>query len=223
MNYGTTDGVLKPLNEALLPDPRFKFFRIGSDDFMRSFELADLHERINLSKLDAAVPEAVRRQFETAKNLMLYSWFIFEFHTIAELHAYASLEFALRTRFPDAKRKRMRKGREVLEPLTLGPLLRMAVKEGVIVAETLPAWERAKSVSEWYQKRYDLPSGAQRTSTEWLQLIIEHIPTFRNTLAHGNPQLYLEASFRQLETCADLINQLFSSPTTEKENRPASP
>ena len=223
MDYGTTDGVLKPLNEALLPDPRFKFFAIGTDDFMRPFELADLHERINLSKLDAVVPETVRRQFETAKNLMLYSWFVFEFHTMAELHAYASLEFALRTRFPDAKQKRRRKGREVMVPLTLGPLLQIAVKKGVIVAETLPAWERAKFVSECFQKRYNFQGGAQRTSAEWLQHVIEYIPNFRNTLAHGNPQLYLEASFRQLETCADLINQIFSPPANENENRPLSP
>lgn len=211
MNYGTTHGILKPLNEALLPDSRFESFHIGSDNFMRPFELADLHERLNLSKLDSTVPEAVRCQFETAKNLILYSWFVFEFHTIGELHAYASLEFALRTRFPNAKQKRIRKGKEVMEPLTLGPLLRLAIKEGVIVAETLPAWERAKFVSEWCQKRYDLPPGVKRTSTEWLQQMIENIPHFRNTLAHGTPQLYLENSLRQLETCADLINQLFSS------------
>ena len=186
---------------------------------MRPFELADLHKRLNLSELNAAVPETVRRQFETAKNLMLYSWFVFEFHTIAELQAYASLELALRTRFPDAKQKRRRKEREVMEPLPLGPLLQMAVKEGVIVAETLPAWERAKFVGEWYQKQYNMQPSVQQTSAEWLQKMIEYIPNFRNTLAHGNPRLYLEASLRQLELCVDLINPLFPSPATEKENR----
>src|SRR6267378_439361 len=212
MNYGTTDGVLKPLNEVLLPDPRFEFFAVQSGNSSRPFELADMHGRLNLSKLDAIVPEVVRHQFETAKNLVLYSWLVFEFHTIGELQAYASLELALRTRFPEAKQKRRRKGREIMEPLSLGPLLQMAVKEGVIIAEKLPAWERAKFASEWYQKEYNLQTGAQRTSAEWLQLVIEHIPNFRNNLAHGNRRLYLEASLRQLETCSDLINQLFSSP-----------
>jgi hypothetical protein len=150
MTYGTTNGVLKPLNEALLPDSRFQFLVIESDNFSRPFELADLHERLTLSKISLSVPETVRRQFETAKNLVLYSWFVFEFHTIGELHAYASLEFALRTRFPDAKQKRIRKGKEVMEPLTLGPLLQLAIKERAIIAETLPAWERTKDVSEWY-------------------------------------------------------------------------
>jgi hypothetical protein len=98
------------------------------------------------------------------------------------------------------------------EPITLGPLLRLAVKEKAIVAETLPAWGRAKDYNQWFQKRYNLPSGIQLTSAEWMQRLIENIPNFRNRLAHGNPQLYLEASFRQLETCSDLINQLFTSP-----------
>jgi hypothetical protein len=214
MTYGTTDSVLKPLNETLLPDIRFKFLVISSDTFSRPFELADMHERLSLSKLDSAVPETVRRQFETAKNLMLYSWFVFEFHTIAELHAYASLELALRTRLPDAKKKRWRKGKEIMEPLTLRPLLQMAVKERLIVAETLPAWERAKDVSKWFQKFYGLQGGVQRTSAEWLQIMIEHIPDSRDTLAHGNPRLYLENSFKQLEICVDMINQLFSSAAT---------
>jgi len=212
MTYGKTDGVLKPLNEVLLPDPRFKFLSIGSSQSMRPFELSDLHERLNLSKLDPAVPETVRCQFETAKNLMLYSWFVFEFHTIGELQAYATLELALRTRLPDAKQKRRRKGREVMAPLSLGPLLQLAVKDGLVVAEKLPAWERAKAVSEWHRKQSGLPAGAQRTSKEWLQLVIEYIPDFRNSLAHGNRKLYLEASLRQFEICADLINQLFVSP-----------
>jgi hypothetical protein len=67
------------------------------------------------------------------------------------------------------------------------------------------------------QALYGTQDSVQQTSAEWMQKLIKFIPNFRNRLAHGNPQLYLEASFRQLETCADLINQLFSLPATEKD------
>jgi hypothetical protein len=214
MNYGTTDGVLQPLDETLLPDPRFKFFAIELDGDARPMELADPHDRLILSNLDFGVPEAVRREFETAKDLMLYSWFVFEFHMTAELHAYASLELALRTRFPEAKVKRKRGGKEVMVPLTLAPLLQIAMKEGLIVAETLPAWKRVKAASDWREKRIGMQAGTQQTPTVWLQRVIDNIRNFRNNLAHGNPRLYLEVSLGQLELCADLINSLFSLPVS---------
>ena len=211
MEYGTTNGVLKPLNEALLPDVRFQWMAIETPNETRPFQLTDLHERLMLSKIESSVPEKVRRQFETAKNLMLYSWFVFEFHTIAELHAYATLELALRTRFPDAKKEQTLKGQKVMMPFSLRRLLDLAVKQKVIVAETLPAWERVKFNRKWYQERFNLPESPMQTSDEWLQKLLEIIPNFRNSLAHGEPRLYLEASFKQLELCCDLINQIFPS------------
>jgi hypothetical protein len=210
MNYGTTAGALKPLNEALLPDIRFQFRGVENDNSMRPFELADLHERLTtFSKLNDCVPESVRGQFETAKNLMLYSWFVFEFHIVGELYAYASLEFALRTRFPDAKKKRKRNGKEVDEPLTFRPLLKLAMEQKVFNAEKLPTWDWAKYKSEWYRKKFNQGDSNDRTADEWLQMVIEYISDFRDTLAHGNPRLYFESSLDHLEICADLINQLF--------------
>jgi hypothetical protein len=152
----------------------------------------------------------VQTQFETAKNLMLYSWFVFEFHTIAELQAYASLELALRTRFPDAKEERKIKGQKVMVPFSLRRLLDLAVKQKVIVADTLPAWERVKFYHKWYQEQHDLPKSPMQTPDEWLQKLLEIVPDFRNSLAHGELRLYFEASFKQLELCCDLINQIFN-------------
>ncbi len=105
MKYGTTDAVLKPLNEVLLPDPRFKFLKLSSENDTRSFELADMHQRLCELKLNLEVPKDAQTQFQTALNLMLYTWFVFEFHTVAEQHAYGALEFALRQRFPQAVRR----------------------------------------------------------------------------------------------------------------------
>lgn len=45
--------------------------------------------------LHSGVPVAVLQTFETAKNVSLYSWFVYRFHRVAELVVYSALEFAL--------------------------------------------------------------------------------------------------------------------------------
>lgn len=209
MTFGKTDGVLKPLDEVLLPDPRFKFFALESTAGVRPFELADMHSRLSISKLDANVPEKVRRQFETARNLMLYSWFVFEFHTVAELQAYAALELALGERFGFPKRKvKTRKGVKLV-PLMLAELLQKAVSEKVVVADKLPAWEQVQARRAWDEKNSPVPLGPPMSSRKWLEAVIKGVPNFRNALAHGEPKLYLFAAFWQLELCANLINALY--------------
>lgn len=59
------------------------------------------HEAVVEIVLHQNVPEDIRIQFETTKNLYLYAWFVFRFYPVAELHAYTCLEFALRARFGD--------------------------------------------------------------------------------------------------------------------------
>jgi hypothetical protein len=205
MNYGTTHGVLKPLNQVLLPDSRFQYHVLRSESGERTMELADFHERLSNWPLVLPVPENVRTQFETAKNLMLYAWFVFEFQTVAEMQAYAALELALRerlgnpTRTSDSNKKRK---------IMLAELLSKAVKEGLIVPEKLPSWEWAKVKREWFANQYG--NQAQPFSaSEWFELVKKNLPSSRNHLAHGNPQLHLFHSFSQLELCGDLINALF--------------
>ena len=221
MKYGTTDGVLKSLAEVVLPDPRFEVAAIQTGNEIRPFDLSDIHQRLCLTNLNTQVPEEVQTHFQTALNLMLYAWFVFEFQTVAEKQAYASLEFALRLRFPEAKKTIKKAGKEKIIFETLGPLLRRAVQQGLIVAETLPAWERVKENHAFRSQDTLYPIGSLPTPEEWLLGLIETTPIFRNDLAHGSTKLYFESSFWALELCADLINALFpklnekaTTPTT---------
>lgn len=63
------------------------------------------HESVVVIALHQNVPEDIRIQFETTKNLYLYAWFVFRFYPVANLHAYTCLELALRTRFGDELRE----------------------------------------------------------------------------------------------------------------------
>jgi len=48
--------------------------------------------------LNDTVPEKIREHFETTKNLLLYSWFVYRFIPVAEFHAATTLEYALKER-----------------------------------------------------------------------------------------------------------------------------
>jgi hypothetical protein len=156
------------------------------------------------------VPEKVRVQFETARNLMLYTWFVFEFQTIAELQAYASLELALRERLGNPTRK-VRNGKVL--PLMLADLLDKAVGAGLFVPEQLRSWDWHKLRREWFSKTHGFAS-QPLSASDWLEYLKSSLPDARNYLAHGNLKLWLPHSFTQLELCADLINALFPSPTS---------
>ncbi len=211
MKYGETAGVLKPLDEVVLPDPRWKILVLvnqetGTD---RPFDISDLHRRLSLTKLNSKVPADVQTHFQTALNLMLYAWFVFEFQTVAEKQAYASLEFALRLRFPEATATVKKKGKPVKVAQTLAPLLQRAFQKGLIIPEKLPAWERVKATRKYREKDSPFPLGPMPTPKQWIKQVLEIIPRSRNDLAHGSSKLFWESSFWSLEFCADVINAIY--------------
>ena len=48
-----------------------------------------------------AVPEKIRILFDTARNLYLYSWFVYRFYNVAEQQVFGCLEMAIRERLKD--------------------------------------------------------------------------------------------------------------------------
>ena len=208
MKYGATASVLKPLDELTLPDPRIGWEPLfqGIDD---SAKVLEIHERINkYSSLHTSVPESIKSQFEIARNLMLYTYFVFEFQTQAELQAYAALEYALRERL--GRPTRDGKSGKVAKPLMLRALLEKAVAENLIQPETLPSWTWANDRRKWFAENYGHPY-VPLTGKDWLEDILKLVTDLRNHIAHGNPHLYLPNSFNQIELCADIINALFSN------------
>jgi hypothetical protein len=208
MKYGETSSVLKPVPELTLPDPRIKVEPL-LQNFDEATKILEIHERLDkYSGLHAGVPKSIQSQFEVARNLMLYAYFVFEFQTQAELQAYAALEFALGERFdhPTREDKRGKKPRVV--KLMLRELLQKAVKEKLIQPARLPSWD-------WYnQRRMLFAENYGRKSTplsskKWIESVVKAIGDLRNHIAHGNPRLNLPDSFNQIELCADIINALF--------------
>src|SRR2546426_803333 len=92
---------LRPVEYVCEPDPRSLSF-VKMDPCTGEFvplTIQDYHQAVSQFTLNAKVPEEIVHQFETAKNLYLYAWFVYRFYPVCEHHALACLELALRKRY----------------------------------------------------------------------------------------------------------------------------
>lgn len=209
------DDPLKPLDKVTEPDER-------QANFVAS--LADAHAQLSELILHPGVPVAVRQLFETAKNVSLYSWFVYRFHPVAELVAYSALEFALRLRAGDEL-----DGIDKKRHPGLSKLLRRACDEGWLTSEAFPsfgylAYQRARQavIAESIQNISDRDETSLReptqeevakaaTEIDVPRMLLEVAPNLRNALAHGS-QILHPNSRATLRLICEAINQLFSEP-----------
>src|SRR5579862_4313211 len=124
---------LRPTEYVHEPDPRSTMFvRIDrTNGTSRPIELADHHEQISAYGLHAGVPQEIVLQFETARNVYVYAWFVYRFYPVAEHLSLACLELALRERL----KEEMRTGKIKSKRPTLYPLLKYAVDHGLVKNE----------------------------------------------------------------------------------------
>lgn len=93
---------MKPLDEIFTPDIASLDVRIGPLVFGKSEEdyehaaLADFHLALSAINCIENVPAHVRQKIELAKNLLLYSIYVFDFTTAAVHYAQIGLEASLR-------------------------------------------------------------------------------------------------------------------------------
>jgi hypothetical protein len=87
---------VKTLAEIFNPDARQAALVTLDVGRWRAMEVRDYHKLLDAVRVTDTAPEAVLEQFEVARNLMLYGWFVYEFYTVGGTQALASLEFGLR-------------------------------------------------------------------------------------------------------------------------------
>ena len=193
---------LKLLEEICTVDTRHKpTVRISaSTGEAIPLQLADLHEAISEIALSGTTPPDIATHFDIARNLFLYSWFVFDFSTPAQAQAYASVEFAIKERLSAV-------GTPGKKHWGLKRLLREAIGRGWIKDGGFPRLR--------YQNDATPPSGGDRQDfdpegTIYCKVMLDAMPHFRNDLAHGSSSLLGSGtSLRVLEVCAAIINQLF--------------
>lgn len=217
-----SDALRSPV-QATQADIRSEGFVLIDAKGIRPITLADRYEDIQSFELNLAVPHSIRVHFETAKNLYLYSWFVYRFFPVAEQQALASLEFALRERLPPLEGTA--KGKPQFEGLALR--LRRARELGFITNEGLKVRERLAmrsararyefetleemirtGVTEMVLDDSDIEPNEQDFNGDWIGRFVESLPKIRNEYAHGSHMLHPPVLGR-FEIVCDLINQLY--------------
>lgn len=195
---------LKPLEEVTAPDARWAHFvHLNPVDLtFKPIELPDRHTAIAAINLLDSVPEDIREHFETAKNLLLYAWFVYRFIPVAELHAYATVEMALKERAR----------RESLATRNLKRLLETAIERGWIIDDGFANVRREReAMAEEQAWRLELGTPVtpeEKDAQRYCKVLLDTMPYLRNDLAHGSKTLH-PGGIGTLALCADLINQLF--------------
>lgn len=209
------DALRAPSN-ACNPDPRMSGDGNGLQDRWRS---------IAALELATDVPEPVVHHFETAKNVLLYAWFVYRFHMVAEQYVLTTLELALRERLL----------RDNLIKVTadwvpgLKPMLGKAREHGLISnLRFAPGRELARRRAEMRQSlemirrmqelglseiSYDASNvevTADDLAFDWIEQFEGSLPTLRNMHAHGTENLY-PTVFSTFRIVHNLIGQLFAS------------
>lgn len=190
---------LKSFDTLFGPDVRQQFFSVrdsGAQAF-RPLQAADIYSLAEQATLHAGVPEEIRSHFSMAQNLVAYSWFCYPFNVAAELHAYISVEFALRTRFPDQPRASFRK------------LLDRAVTEGLLKTEGFTYGRNPDK--QLYPPEFKLPTEIPAVR-DYVADLAEAMRSLRNSLAHGTNMLHMKGGTALLVS-SEVINQLFPQPS----------
>lgn len=202
---------IKPLDELTIPDSRLSLFNLT---------LSDLHEQLAEIELGESVPNEVREQFETAKNLALYAGFVYDLNPAAELHGYLGLEAALNARADQAGQKPKRSGLKALLKHALAEswirqdkmkLLRTMAAGRVRQRKSFEAIEKMRTTGA-HSIEIDDPTDAEileeMDTMQVIDAICDAAVSLRNALAHGERILHPH-SVASLRTTADLINQLW--------------
>jgi len=175
---------LKKLKEIILADSRNSCFALINRQTgeHRQYSLEDLYGEIVAIAINEVVPEEVRSQFNVARNLSLYTWFCYSFHSVSMLKAYTTVEMALRIRLGKLESKS-----------SLWKLMREAVNTGLIK-------------DTGFGHIMEQPEDHQ--SKPFVDGLPDAMAYLRNLDAHGSSAL-APFSVPTLRICANIINQLF--------------
>jgi hypothetical protein len=177
--------MLKPLDQFYEGDSRFANIVESFDErtgILKLMSPQGLHEDVSGLVLGASVPENVRHQFDLALNAYLYSWFVYDFATLAETQGYAALEAALRLRYHDET------GKPADKPSLKDLFEFVAARKWIDAAEfdVSANWHPQGKFSE-----------------------LDMMRMLRNRLAHGQFHLMPGGSLSALQTCHYIISRLY--------------
>lgn len=148
-------------------------------------DLEKIHQLLSKETLNPEVPEDIQSQFNVARNMAIYSYFLYSLAPEVQHKTYTVIEFALRI-----KSEQHQIQKKSSKPMMLRQLLKLALKKGWINDK---GFRHVKNPSD---------------SNQWCKDMVDTIPNLRNSQAHGT-HLLVPDFYHHIRVCADFINQLF--------------
>lgn len=181
--------------------------KVLESEVKRNYSFEEFYNIVAEISLVDTVPQNIHLHFNTAKNLMLYSWFVNRFHHVSELHAFSTIELAIRTKIEIVTNDKCR-------IRNLRPLLEHAIKQRWIIDDGFPKMvEKNKLVKENQEMLESVGINSTKEEINDIQkyskALIYYFPTLRNLFAHGSNSIF-PSYLDLLDTCRYLINQLFN-------------
>jgi len=202
--------------------------RAHEPDPRTTLTLAQHHADIDAVRLSHLVPEPVSIQFETARNLYLYSWHVYRFYMVAEMQAYATLELGLRHRLPERLPPKYQRPKAD-KPMLFG-LLNYAIDNGLVRNEGFRRWHEANHQRAMERRSFeriqmmkdqnldeltwdeDEPIAVTPEDQQWdlVEILRNGLPDARNEQAHGSTQLTRHVR-GTIELVAEILNQVYET------------
>lgn len=225
---------LRPVNYVCTPDPRSAGFVTPDRDLgeWRQLQVSDYHMSVEAYSLNKTVPEDIRIHFDTARNLYVYAFFVYRFYPVAEHHALACLELALRERY---EKEIPKKYYEHSKFVMLKSLLRYAVDKGDVRNEGFKRWQEAAEIRARTRYMYEKGDEMQDKGLDKIELdysevqvtdidrnlgyindLIEILPKFRNNYAHGSKMLHNNV-LGTIQVVSEIINQIYPETSNVAE------
>lgn len=225
----------KSIEFIVEPDQRNKSFACF-DPAINNFRpktLSDHYASIENYILSSNVPADVVTHYETGINLYLYSWYVYRFYPVAELHAHATLELALKERIGEGNLQEAclivgkNQGKKKGAQRGLNTYMLYAIDQGWVSNEGFQRWwDRARLRAE-YRATIELSQEMDRTGAteseldfsqveltaqdkdfDLIGILAKSFPKIRNEYAHGSCMLHNQVS-GTFEIVAEFINQLW--------------
>lgn len=199
-----------PGKQGNTPDPcSTSFVRIDATG-EHPVTLDDHHGKIAAVQISDAVPEDIRGEFDTVRNLHLYSWYVYEFTVPAVLYAYTLVEKAIKERCA-------RSAIPLKDHRGLRKLLQLAIDQRWLTnadfqhALELKREEMTFSADDGHPPTFHSTPLYDPADTDYCERLADSLPKLRNFSAHGEAGLgFPSSALGLIKTCACIINAVFS-------------
>lgn len=197
--------------------------------YNETLTIESMLQHLDGTDLHSGVHKDVATHFETTRNLYLYSFYNYRFGMVAEMHAYASIELALKEQLPSYGIV-VKKGMDRYK--SLGVLLYDAFSKDVFNFKLFHDYDRKldskvssklgllKNSGLGFTQQSIREIWANELEQEYKDTLRELITRNRNNSMHGSKSLAQPWAFGliMIRYARDIINQLYPEATHEDKS-----